>query len=70
MKHIVLLYFLQPDFTNQVILKNNPKPLETVELENDDETRLRISHLPKKKKCGRKKNDLREVERNEILELY
>jgi hypothetical protein len=49
MKHIVLLYFIQPSFMNDLIINKEERVIEKLEIKNEDKTRLRISHLPEPK---------------------
>jgi hypothetical protein len=46
MKHIVLLYFLQPSFVNELIEKKQPRIIDTEDIILSDLTRLRITHYP------------------------
>jgi hypothetical protein len=42
MKHIVLLYFLTPEFVNDLITKNEKKTISTDVIIQEDQTKLKI----------------------------
>jgi hypothetical protein len=63
MKHICLLYFLQPAFLNNLMVRNRKREIEVILIPLKDNTKIRISHLAAPYKTGGKKKDLTEKER-------
>jgi hypothetical protein len=58
MKHICLLYFLQPTMISHLTTIKERRVIETCEFINEDKTKIRIIHVPEPKRRGVQKNDL------------
>jgi hypothetical protein len=54
MKHICMLYFLQPEFITQLTQKKEPRVIDTFEIINEDGTTTKVIHKPEAEKPGPK----------------
>jgi hypothetical protein len=70
MKHICLLYFIQPSFASHLTSIKEKRVIHCETILDRDNTKIKITHVPEPKRKGGSKNNLSDKEKNYIIEKY
>ena len=70
MKHIVMLYFLTPEYSNWLSKKKEGKVIESKIVVNNDGTRTKTTRYEKKETVGRKKRVFSQFEKEFIKKAF